>query len=309
MCSTIGWWRSTGIRRPAGTAACSSARRIRRAAGRSVSSSCPGWRSVSCRSGRARIRCCSTSGGGQLDAELLRQPGPGRGRTPAAQDGDWRGRRAAVPVVSPARGRRRDARARAVVLRARRDAGDHRDGARSPGARGAGGRRGRREPRVAGAGRSRSRDRRSRARPRHAAAAARLARSGVGQRAMRTTCSASTTRSGDRSSAAGRAAARHGPTATASSGSRLGSPAAIAANRLAQRKYSLSALQRYADVPLPVPARDDPPSRAVGGSGTHRAAGSADARQPVPRRAGRVLPHAPGRGPRCRSRTRPCPRR
>ena len=45
----------------AATAASSSARRIRRAAGRSGSSSCRASPSASCRSGRTRIRCCSTN--------------------------------------------------------------------------------------------------------------------------------------------------------------------------------------------------------------------------------------------------------
>ena len=43
------------------TAASSSARRIRRAAGRSVSCLSRGLPSASCRNGRTRIRCCSTS--------------------------------------------------------------------------------------------------------------------------------------------------------------------------------------------------------------------------------------------------------
>ncbi len=69
---TSGWSRLTGIRPRDATAACSSGRRIRPAAAPSGSCSCPGWRSASCRSGRARIRCCSTSGAGRSRPEARR---------------------------------------------------------------------------------------------------------------------------------------------------------------------------------------------------------------------------------------------
>ena len=59
-CFTIGWSASTGSRRCAATAGCSSARRFRRAAAPSASCSCRASPSVSFRSGRGRIRCCST---------------------------------------------------------------------------------------------------------------------------------------------------------------------------------------------------------------------------------------------------------
>ena len=113
---------------------------------RSASCSCPAWPSASCRSGRARIRCCSTSGG----ARSTRRWSAGRARqrrAAAAEDRDRRGDRAALSVVSAA-GRRRNARARAVVLRARRDARDHRPRARPPraGRRGGRGRRARAWP-------------------------------------------------------------------------------------------------------------------------------------------------------------------
>ena len=116
----------------------------------SASCSCPGSPSASCRSGRARIRCCSTSAAARSTPALVGQERARQRRAAAAEDRDRRGDRAAVSVVSAAR-RRRDARARAVVLRARRHARDHRARARSPRARGGGGRGRRRQPRVAGA--------------------------------------------------------------------------------------------------------------------------------------------------------------
>ena len=54
--------------------------------------------------------------------------------------------------------------------------------------------------------------------------------------------------------------------------SRRRSPRRSTQHRLAQRPYSLSALQRFATCPVPVPARDDPPARAVGRAGAARAA-------------------------------------
>ena len=60
-----------------------------------------------------------------LDPALVRQEARGTRRAAAAEDRDRRGERAVVSFVSAAR-RRRDAGARAVVLRARRDARDHR---------------------------------------------------------------------------------------------------------------------------------------------------------------------------------------
>ena len=119
----------------------------------SASCSCRGSPSGSFRSGRARIRCCSTSGAARSTRRSSTQERAQRGGTTAAEARDRRGDRAAVSLVSAPR-RRGDAPARAVVLRARRDARDHRARAGSPRA-GRRRRRGRRrEPRVAGAARS-----------------------------------------------------------------------------------------------------------------------------------------------------------
>ena len=87
---TIGWSRSTGSRRRAATAGCSSARRIRRAAARSAWCSCPAWPSASFRSGRARIRCCSTSGARGARRGAGR---PGRARQRRASAAEDRDRR------------------------------------------------------------------------------------------------------------------------------------------------------------------------------------------------------------------------
>ena len=105
-----------------------------------------------------------------------------RERAPAAAAGDRRRDRAAVPVV-PATGRQRVAPARAVVLRARREArADRPDSvARGSAARRLRPRRG--HAGLAGAGGTDARDRRARARPRHSAAALRRARSREGGRA------------------------------------------------------------------------------------------------------------------------------
>ena len=74
-------------------------------------------------------------------------------------------------------------------------------------------------------------------------------------------------------------------------GARLGSAPVLAVGAAAVRDVSVS-----------VPAGDDLPPRAVGRARAARAARSADARQPVPRGAGRVLPRAAGTPARCRSR-------
>ena len=112
-------------RRAAVTAACSSARRTPRAAARSASCSCPGWPSASSRSACARTRCCSTRAAPPWtpalatadtradDERLLLRLAVG-----AATD-------ARLSVVSAPRAGRVAA-ARAVVLRARRDARDDR---------------------------------------------------------------------------------------------------------------------------------------------------------------------------------------
>ena len=161
---TIDWRPSTGSRRPAATGGCLSARRIRRAAARSASSSSRVWPSASCRSVRARIRCCSTSA-----APAALAAWSARSERASAE-------RLLLKIAIGAATERlylsyprldgapKDARARAVVLRARRDARDHRPRARSPCARRRSGGGSRREPRVARAARSRSRHRRSRAR-------------------------------------------------------------------------------------------------------------------------------------------------
>ena len=71
----------------------------------------------------------------------------------------------------------------------------------------------------------------------------------------------------------------------------------LESQRLDARPYSLSALQKYAVVSLPVPALGDLPARAAA---RHRAAAearSADARLDLPRGAGAVLPRAEGGRP------------
>ena len=115
-----------------------------------------------------------------LDAALPTQRAPARGRAAAAAAGGRRRVRAAVRLVSAHRAER-IARARAVVLRARRDARRHRPRAGSRVARGAGARRRQRHAGLAGAAASRGRHRRPGARPRRAAAAARRAGSSGGQ--------------------------------------------------------------------------------------------------------------------------------
>ena len=194
---------------------------------------------------------------------LARQDDRGGGRAPAAQDRDRRGDRAAVPVVS-AHGRGRNARARAVVLRARRDARDHRrvpdhrvlaaDAAEEV----------RREPGVAGAGRSRSRHRRPRARPRRPEAAARLARSGVGE--------------GPRALPArperGAAPVGHQPLGARPTGlvvERRPDQGRPTASRRALQAHRLGAAAVFAvgaaalcELSVPVSARDDSSARAVG---------------------------------------------
>ena len=147
----------------------------------SASSSCPGSPSASCRSGRARIRCCSTSAGATLDRRLM-QPGRARQRrAAAAEDRDRRGDRAAVSVVSAPR-RRPKTRARVPsfyaldVMRAITGrVPDHRVLAPEA-AEEAGASLGWPAPHDPDRA-----DRRSRARPRGPQAAARLARPGGGQ--------------------------------------------------------------------------------------------------------------------------------
>ena len=108
------------------TAACSSAARSRRAAARSASSSSPGLaeRMFPQKPHEDPMlldaRCASRSAPG-----LPMQEDRGAGRAPAAAAGGRRADRAAVAVVSADRGRR-IASARAVVLRARHHARDHR---------------------------------------------------------------------------------------------------------------------------------------------------------------------------------------
>ena len=80
-------------------------------------------------------------------------------------------------------------------------------------------------------------------------------------------------------------------------------------DRLRARTYSLSALQRFATCPYQFLLSDDSPPRALGGARTDRAPGSADARQPVPRSAGRVLARAAGRRPAAGHASEPCPPR
>ena len=139
------------------------------------------WPSAWSRSGRARIRCCSTTAAARSIAALVGQDERSGAERLLLKLAIGAATRAAVSVVSAAR-RRRNAGARAVVLRARRDARDHRPRAGSPRA----GRR--RRPKRRGASLAwpapkdpGSRDRRSRARPRGPQAAARRARSGDGQ--------------------------------------------------------------------------------------------------------------------------------
>ena len=208
---------------------------------------------------RARIRCCSTRRRSALGGVARHAtPSATARRAPAAEDRDRRRERAAVSVVS-APGRRRDAAARAVVLRARRDARDHRPRARSPPAR-------------------------ARSRPTKAARASRGRRRAI--RRARSTTSSTTWRSlkpllesRDRAVGEGTRAlpARPERRAAALGHQPLGartqarwSPsdglirvAPAIAPALEQpapgnrRPYSLSALQRFCDVSVPVPARDD----------------------------------------------------
>ena len=209
--------------------------------------------------------------------------------------------RAPVSVVS-APGRRRNARARAVVLRARRDARDHRARAGPPRARGGRGRR--------------RRARASRGRRRRIPTA-------------RSTISSTTSRSlkplldaRDPASVKGRAhyllglneALRRSVISRWARGRTAWSPSdglirvapgiARGARRAAARPAAVLAVGAAAlrRLSVPVPARDDLSPRAVGRARAARAHGSADARQPVSQGAGRVLPRAGQARARCRSR-------
>ena len=135
-----------GTAAPGATAGCSSARRTRRAAAfpRRLR---PGTGRARRAAASARRSAAARRGAGRS----IRAGRPGRAqrrRAIAAEAVDWRGRRTRVFVV-PAPGRRRDARARAVLLRARRHARDHRPHSRSPRAGQRRGRRGGRQPRLA----------------------------------------------------------------------------------------------------------------------------------------------------------------
>ena len=147
--STIVSSRSIGIRRPGVTVgvrghAASGARarvsrRLRSGPGRASGAAASAGGSAASRrtSPRYRRRSCTTGGAGRRGA-------------PAVENCDRRGGRTPVSLVS-AHGRRRNTRARAIVLRARRRPRDHRPRARLPGTGGSCRSGGRRDARVAGA--------------------------------------------------------------------------------------------------------------------------------------------------------------
>ena len=305
---TIAWSRSTGSRRRAATAACSSARRIRRAAAAFRVVFVPGLaeRVVPQRPREDPLLLDERARGARRGAGR-----PGRAeprRASAAEDRDRRGDRAALPLVSAAR-RRRDARPRAVVLRARRHARDHRPRARPPRAGGRGGRGSRREPGVAGA----------RAIP--------IARSTISSTTSpslkplldsRDPASVKGPRALPARAERGAAPLGHQPLGARphrvvderrpDPASRRRSPAALAqAPARRSAPYSLSALQRFATCPYQFLLATIHRLAAVGRAGAARPHGSADARQPVPQRAGGVLPRARGASARCRSRAATLP--
>ena len=254
------------------------------------------------RSAAARRGDARAAGSRAADAGRSRQD-----RTPAAAARGRRGDRAAVALV-PAPRRRRQPAARAVVLRARRHARDHRPHPEPRSAAAAGARRGRREARLAGAGAAVRRDRRSRARSRDAAGLARRAKPGErqGPRALPASLERRAAPLGDDAlgagaialDASGRPGARHrGDQADARLAAARG--AAVLAVGAAEVR----------DLPVPVPAVGDLPPRAERRAGAAAAARSADARRALPRGAGRVLPRAAGAGAAAGRRRRRCPPR
>ena len=252
---------------------------------RSGSSSCPGWPSGCSRRSRARIRCCSTRRCASRSTRGCRsQDDRAQDRAAAAAARGRRGDRAAVAVVSAPRRRRRAA-ARAVVLRARRHARDHRAHPRSRGAAAAGARAtgGAKLdwPAPADAGR---RDRRPRARPGDAARADRRAGSarpcsghahyllGLNDALRR-----SVTRRWARAQIALAAAGRPRPRR------RRRSSRCSTRSGSARGPYSLSALQKFATCPYQFLLVGDLPPRAERRAGAAAAARSADARRALPR--------------------------
>ena len=219
----------------------------------------------------------------RLERSARDQSGSERPRAPAAAPRGRRGDRAAVPVVPAAR-RRGVAGARAVVLRARRGARRHRPIPDHEELAAAAARAGNATlawpaPPDAGDGDRRqehdlavlrglldARTRRSGARPRPVPAAAQRGAAAVGHRAL------------------GADRARSGRSTTAWCGSPThprgaGDPAAR------RRPYSVSALQRFAACPVPVPAGRHPPAagrRAAGAAAAPRSADQGQHRPPDP---------------------------